>query len=291
MANPGTEIIKRYFSDNIFKQIEADFLFLIEKIKDSGFEYDLQIRDNYFNLYYKGNSIGKVSYKVDLYSVSINRKFISEEIERRFKPVEKSTYLVFNLAIEQLHSLFSTENLLSMGRKVKEVHYQEEIAFEQMLVTDNVNREDFIIIDRQVSDNTSRRRMDLLALAKKEGNKYQFCVIEVKLGNNKELQGAVVGQLTHYVERITENFDEYKKCYQKNLEQKQALKLINFNLKISIVPGVLGLIVIGGYSGKARKSIKSLKEDIKSQEVGEHIKLLHLENIIKIENAKSIAEL
>lgn len=216
-------IIKRYFSEEIFNNIKSDFGFLIDKIIQSGFEYDLQIRDNYFNLYYKGNSIGKVSYitRSQSYKIEIHSKFISNEIKERFKPKE-GIRLEFLLKREQLHPFFSSHNLLPMAQKVKEIAYQEETTFEQMLMTDNINREDLIIIDRQVRDKVSKTKMDLLALIQvcKQKFDYQFCIIEVKLGNNPELRGGVSFQLNSYVKRITDHFDDYKYCYEKNFKQK-----------------------------------------------------------------------
>jgi len=277
-------IIKRYFSEDIFNHIKSDFGFLIDKIIRSGFEYDLQIRNNYFNLYYKGNSIGKISYstKSQLYKVEIHNKFINKKIKERFTPKE-GTYLVFMLRKEQLHPLFSSQNLLSMAQKVKEIYYQEEITFEQMIMTDNVNRPDLIIIDRQIVDKIVRTKMDLLALTQKKDNDYQFCVIEVKLGNNPELKGAVSGQLKGYIDRISYNFEDYKKCYEKNFTQKQELGLFDDpslkSLKINIVPGVQGLVVVLGYSGIAKESIDELKKKDPT------IKILHLKNIIDLSKA------
>lgn len=276
-------IIKRYFSEDIFNHIKSDFRFLINKIIRSGFEYDLQIRNNYFNLYYKGNSIGKISYstKTQLYKVEIHNRFINKKIKERFTPKE-GTYLVFMLRKEQLHPLFSSKNLSSMAQKVKNVKYKEEIAFEQMIMTDNVKRQDLIIIDRQIVDATSRTKMDLLALTQmqKEDNDYQFCVIEVKLGNNPELKGAVSDQLKEYINRISYNFEDYKKCYEKNFAQKQELGLFDApslkSLKINIVPGVQGLVVVLGYSGIAKESIDELKKKDPT------IKILHLKNIIDL---------
>jgi hypothetical protein len=270
-------IIERYFSEDIFNHIKSDFGFLIDKIIRSGFEYDLQIRDNYFNLYYKGNSIGKISYstKTQLYKVEIHNKFINKKIEERFKPKE-GTYLVFMLRKEQLHPLFSSQNLLSMAQKVKGVYYQEETTFEQMIMTDNLNRPDLIIIDRQIVDKTFRTKMDLLALAKKRNNDYRFCIIEVKLGNNPELRDDVITQLKGYINRISENFEDYKKCYELNFRQKQELGLFAPSLKINIVPDVLGVVVVLGYTGIAQKSIKELK--VKDPA----IRILHLKNVIDL---------
>ena len=54
-----------------------------------------------------------------------------------------------------------------MASKVKKNYFQEEIIYEQMLMTDNVNRDDLLIIDRQVIDKVSKTKMDLLTLKRK----------------------------------------------------------------------------------------------------------------------------
>jgi len=274
-------IIKRYFTDDVFNNIKGDFKFLVDKILQSGFEYDLQVRDNYFNLYYKGNSIGKIAFtkRTGLYHIRIHHKFIDQRIRERFKPQEE-TYLTFILPKEKLHPLFSQRNLDSMSQKVKAIYFQEEVTFEQMIMTDNVNRKDFIIIDRQITDKTAKTKMDLLALVKQTNNNYQFCVIEVKLGNNPELKGNVIKQLQGYMHRIEYHFKEYKQCYELNFKQKQELGLLDRSLTINIVPKVLGVIVVLGYSGLAQKSIAKLKEKDPS------IKILHLKNVIDLSKAR-----
>lgn len=276
MKNP---IIKRYISDRVaFEHIKFDFRFLIEKIKQSGFEYDLQIRDNYFNLYYKGNSIGKVSYKRahGHYEVIIHHLFIDDRIKKRFNPVPKNRYLIFTISRKQLHPLFSSQNLKSMASKVKKVDFQEEIIYEQILMTDNINREDLIIIDRQVMDKVSKTKMDLLGLKKKTGSDYQFCVLEVKLGNNPELQGDVISQLKGYVDRIKNHFDDYRDCYEQNFIQKWELGLISNPSKIKIVQDVIGAVVVLGYSGISEQYIRKLKKKDRS------VKVIQLSNRIEL---------
>jgi len=167
-----------------------------------------------------------------------------------------------------------------MSHKVKTVNFQEEVIFEQMIMTDNVDRKDFIIIDRQISDKTDRTKMDLLALVKQADSNYQFCVIEVKLGNNPELKGDVIDQLKGYIHRIEKNFEAYKECYEQNFKQKQELGLFEKSLHINIIHGVEGIVVILGYSGLAQKSIALLKGKDPS------IKILHLKNVIDLLKAK-----
>jgi len=282
-------IIKRYITNDVsFKDIVEDFGFLVGKIKSSGFEYDLQIRDGKFNLYYKGNSIGLISYdgRKKKYRVTIHEKFVDDRIVQRFQPVLNShKYQVFSTERSQLHPLFSAQNLESMSMRVKKNFFQEEVIYEQMLMTDNVGRDDLIIIDRQVSDKTSSTKMDLLSLKRNEDGGYQFCILEVKLGNNKELEGTLIKgdrkkgvnkQLAEYIQRIENNFDDYKACYEKNLEQKEMLGLITRPKDFKIVPGVLGVVVVMGYSGMAEMKIRELKKKDPS------IKVIQLSNRLDI---------
>ncbi len=145
-----------------------------------------------------------------------------------------------------------------------------------MLLTDNADSDDLIIIDRQVVDRNSSTKMDLLAVKKNDAGDYQFCIIEVKLGNNQELKAKVFSQLSGYIERVENNFDVYKECYEKNILQKQELGLLQKSLRVNIVNGVLGIVVVGGYSGLAKKSIAELKSRHPS------IMVLHIKNEINL---------
>ena len=271
-------IISRYLAEEKLDRVKSDFGFLIDRVLHSGYEYDLQLRDDYFNLYYKGNTIGKISCKSDgSYTIEINCKFIKDSIRNGFQFQENKGNLHFVLPCNKLKSFYSASNIKSMSQKVKQVNFQEEITFEQMLMTDNVGRLDLIIIDRQVMDRKHATKMDLLALVQKKHEDYQFCVLEVKLGNNPELKGEVTGQLDGYMNRISENFDAYKKCYETNFRQKQFLGLFDGNININIVPAVTGIIVVGGYAGIAEKSIKELRRN------NPDVKVLHLKNRIDLE--------
>ncbi len=271
-------MISRYISDErIFEDIICkDFEFLVDKIKQSGFEYSLEIREDYFNLYYQGNSIGKITFRARNrdYKVGINKKFVDKKMNDRFDGQKSGDYVDFFISPKKLQSFFSEANLRFLSQKVRDVNYQEEIAFEQMIMTDNVGRPDFVVIDRQVVDHSSREKIDLLGLKRVSGDNFQFCVLEVKLGKNEELKGAVSGQLKRYVRRVTDHFEEYKQCYEKNFEQKKILGLINSIEKVCIVKPVLGIVVVGGYGGLAEPNIKELRGKDKD------IRILHIKNEI-----------
>ena len=262
--------MKRYFSKKNFKRIEKDFNFLVKLISNSHGEYDFAIRKDYFNLYYKGNNMARVAPKKnDTYEVSINQKFFDGTkadnplyySSKTYKINKKTIYAKTTLSSKQLHPFFQKKHLKAFESRIKKVNNGEEITFEQSLITDNLDREDFIIIDRQVTDTQlKRKRMDLLALKQIEENKYHFIVLEVKLGNNPELKEEVASQLNFYVNHINTNFNSYKKCYEMHFKQKKELGLIknpDFE-EIEITEPVEGKILVGLYSGIAKKQIDEL---------------------------------
>jgi len=264
-------MIKRYFSDENFIRMQKHFSFLIRKINDSLGELELSIRDDYFNIYYKGNSLSKVSFKEDdKYQIDINSKFFEGTSVAKSKndgscsKNKKGDYYSIMLSSKQLPSFFKEKHLKEFISKIKKENYKEEITFEQALIADNKNRESFFFIDRQVSDGKMKRKtLDLLALKQKQGNKYHFVICEVKLGNNPELKDKVVDQLNYYVTHINEkeNFNNYKDCYEKQYKQKRTLGLINIPAfpSIEIEKPVEGRIIVGGYSGIAKSQLDSLQ--------------------------------
>ena len=108
--------------------------------------------------------------------------------------------------------------------------------------------------------------MDLLALSQVKGNQYRFLVVEVKLGNNLELRQEVSKQLAQYISHIEKHFTDYKKCYEQHFVQKRELGILDIpkTTSIEIIPGVKGLIIVGGYSKIGSAMIRYLKESYPS---------------------------
>ena len=259
--------IKRYFSDKNFERVKKDFKFLSKIIKDTHGEYDLSIRDNYFNIYYKGYSIGKITPKeINAYAVLIHSDFYSETTAyNRFSCCSKKVakkYCTIFLKPDQLYPFFQKKYLNEFASRVKDKRYGE-IVFEQSIITDNLNRDEIIIIDRQIIyPQSKKKRLDLLALKQVNGNKFKIVLLEVKLGNNNELRGKVAEQLEGYVNHVKDHFDDYKECYEKHYKQKKELGLFEKPeyKEIEIVEPVEGMIVVGGYSGMAVDRIKILEK-------------------------------
>lgn len=261
--------MKRYFDDKKFKRLCKDFKFMVEKIKNYKGELDLRLRDNYFNLYYKGNSLAKVTPRSKDYKIEIHKKFSKEifKMDERFT-IKEGTNKYCNIYAENkdLCRLFKKEYLDKLFSNIKEVNYSEEIAFEQMLVTDNSDRRDLIIIDRQVTETGMGGTLDLLGLKqRKEGkdNHFYFKVIEVKLGNSKDLACKVGEQLNRYINHIELHIANWICSYKETYRQMKILGLFKQCPwdEIEIDDGVEGIVVVGGYSGIAKESIDNLRKN------------------------------
>ncbi|MCK4463578.1 MAG: hypothetical protein KAU58_04640 [Candidatus Omnitrophica bacterium] len=273
--------MNRHLSKTNIDRLKNDFDFLILTVKKSYGELDLRLRGDYFNLYYKGNSLAKITFKKHYYEMSINKKFISNVFNKdpRFQKFDTSKdYQIFRMTDpKRLKAFFQRKYLNKLCRNIKKVNYGEEIVFEQMLITDNSNRNDLIIIDRQITETSlKRKRLDLLALRKIEGEKYGFLVIEVKLGNNKELKGEVVKQLQGYVNHIKrkEVFDNWKESYEKVYFQMRELGLIRGPALLKIIKNIKGIILVGQYSGLAKKNIERLRKKHPGLEIRRLVNLL-----------------
>lgn len=305
-------VIERYLkvrsqNPEIWKQTKEDLKPLVGLINRYGGEYSLQLRENYFNIYYQGNSLAKViPNKNGTYSAGIHEEFLQldkpDKILRKLKQYSsinetsqnargKRKYVIFRIHPGKLYHFFQSNHLKALSSNIRAVHSGEEITFEQVLITDNQPSEKFIIIDRQIADHKNKAQMDLLVLKRASVDKsFHFLVIEIKLGRNPELHGKVGSQLNKYVKHIREYMKDYVDCYKENYRQKKELGL--FDPFGSCLPNeveidtdentVEGLIVVGGYSGLADKALKNLCQKIREKRWD--IKVQRMRNKIEIDN-------
>lgn len=262
------DMIVRSISDEFLSSFMSDFECVFERVRRERGELDLRLRDNYFNLYHRGNSLAKVEMKPGgTYPVTIHRVFANGifSAARFGTPRVRDEYLVFSVPVKLLHSFFSKKNIDCLMSRIAERDFGEEITFEQMLITDNMNREDFHIIDRQVCGGAlGPKKMDALGLEQVRCGeaKYRMVLLEAKLGNNPELAGEVGDQLDHYLTVMNGNFNQFKHCYERTYAQMRRTGVFtspSFDA-IEIVPPVEGYVVVGGYSGIGREAIAALKK-------------------------------
>lgn len=278
--------IQRYFSEGTFDNFKDDFTTgknpLIKTIKESGGELDFQIRpDNKFNLYYKGNSLAEVDVQRKGYKVKIHHKFgpveaSDKDEKKRFHKdrfVTSQDYCLITLERNELLSFFQSKIIHALSSKITSVNNGEEITFEQSLITDNLDSEDFIIIDRQVSGGGVNGIIDLLGLKKIDRGMYRFVILEVKLGRNKELRDKVAIQIESYMRDMEMNVSKFQACYEKNYQQKKEMGLFpkSFPDRIKIDDIIEGMIVVGLYSNIGSKYIEELTKKHPRWQTGKNI--------------------
>jgi hypothetical protein len=275
----------RALSEGNFKRFKADFQFLFERIREERGELELFLRGNYFNLYYRGNSLAKVEFGLGNYLVKIHEKFARGVFEpvRFGEPKPSADYLPYSLPEKLLHPFFSKAHIQKLESRIKNLNFSDEIAFEQMLINDNRGREDFLLIDRQITGGKIEGKMDLLALRQAAPNsrQFQFVALEVKLGNSPELRGEVGDQLDRYVRALEKDFKDFKESYEHvyvQLKDKDVGLITTPTLpSLEIVPGVLGCVIVGGYRGLAEEKLKYLRKEWPD------LPLLQMRQWIKIE--------
>jgi hypothetical protein len=297
-------VIQRYLSPDIWEKAESDLTLkrLVRLINSFWGEYSLQLRENYFNIYYQGNSLAKVTPdKKGAYTATIHEDFLkSDKLLLKLKQYsfinEISPYVTFRIHPGRLYHFFQYNHLKGLSSNIRKRGYGEEITFEQALITDNPPTEKFIIIDRQVADHSSKAQIDLLALRRDSAHKpFHFVVIEVKLGRSSELQEKVGKQVNSYVDRIRKYMQDYVNCYKENYRQKKELGLFDRCLPDEIEidtneKTVEGLIVVGGSSGLAdKKALPKLRQKIMENQWD--VKVQRMRNEIEIDNKSCCDEL
>ena len=153
--------IKRYLSENKFDNFKKDIATgrnpLIDTIRNSGGELDLQFRPkNKLNIYYKGNSLAGVEVQVNNYVVKIHEKFdpissAGKDSAKRFprnRFKRESNYEKIKLERDELLKFFQKNIIKSLSANIKSVNNGEEITFEQSLITDNLDSMSLTLADR-----------------------------------------------------------------------------------------------------------------------------------------------
>ena len=277
MSNGKPKQFRRWIRDDYFHRFLNHFGFLLRRVADERGEYDIRLRRDYFNLYYKGNSLARVDVGRVPYRIKIHRNFAGNLFDPlgAYQLKQDGKYQIYHVPPgKSLGSFFSKGRLMRLAAAIKRRNYSEETTFEQMLITDNLRSTDIIFIDRQVEGgNLGRSKIDLLALTPVEAgaNVFRFLIVEVKLGNNPELSDNVGTQLHRYIRCMSQDLQTFARCYEKQYEQVRAMGFLEHlqHQRIKIEGPVTGCVVVSGYSGLAAKAIGVLKFRYPNIRVGE----------------------
>ena len=212
----------RKLSDAFVYNLKTGFLSEINQRAINDTDLDLQIRDNYLNIYYKGNSLLKLDEVTpERYRVTIDTKFTNGA--RIGDLVDTETTQAFLDRVP-----FIKENILKHGKSSLEVEY------EQMIIRANNyeprNNSEFYIIDRQITAGKAGR-FDLTGFywkraKRRKGQEVPFCLMEVKFALNADIQH-VHEQIERYYLAIQNRAGEMAEEAEGILRQK--IELGHFN--------------------------------------------------------------
>jgi hypothetical protein len=213
----------RRLSDQFMYALTTGFLSELRNcvVKDN--DLDLEIRDNYLNIYYKGNSLLHLAEKSPGdYQVAIHEKFLRGcTVPDRL--TDEAGVLEFLKAIPCLK-----ENIIIYGKSSLEVEY------EQLIIRANNyeprNATEYFIIDRQyVAGKTGR--FDLTGIfwnrnRRRKGRTVPLCFMEIKFALNSDIQD-VDQQMLRYYEAIKGDTAGLAEEAEVMLKQKLELDLFN----------------------------------------------------------------
>ena len=190
-----------------------------EVIKDK--DLDLQIRDNYLNIYYKGNSLLKLAESKDrTYIVEIHEKFLGSLQIKNL--VDKKTTEEFINNIPAIK-----ENIIEHGKSSLEIEYEQMIIRANNL--ESRNNTEYFIVDRQYAIN--RERIDLVGIywdrsQRRKGQEATLCFMEIKFALNSDIK-EVHKQLERYYKAIKPIAGDIAQENEVILRQKIDLGLFN----------------------------------------------------------------
>jgi hypothetical protein len=187
----------RKLSDAFLAALKSGFLSDITRVVVADPDLNLDIRDNYINVYCKGASLLKLAEaKGSRYKVAIHPKFTAglDVPTELFDPETTARFLACVPRLKQ--------NIAALGKRSIEIEY------EQALIRANNfeprNNSEYFIVDRQYA--VAEGRFDLIGVFwdRKHRRKHQevpICLMELKFALNQDIAG-VHAQMERYYEAV-----------------------------------------------------------------------------------------
>ena len=212
----------RRFSESFMSCLKNDFLSPIVTVVKEDKDLDFQIRDNYFNIYYKGNSL-------------LN---LSEASGRRFKVGIHEKFAagldIPDVILDQQSAAAFVANIPYIkSRIVRHGSTSLELEYEQLIIRAN-NREsrnssEYFIIDRQYTRPAGR--FDLTGIfwdrsGRRTHQEVPLCLMEVKFALNPDTKD-VHKQLSAYYDALEEDAEAIAEEHQIIFCQKLELGLFD----------------------------------------------------------------
>lgn len=183
-------------------------------------DLDLQIRNGYLNIYYKGNSLLQLTEVGTRYRVDIHAKF-------------RTGLSIPDLLDGQTMALFLSLIPTLKANIIKYGASSLELEYEQLIIRANNleprNNSEYFILDRQYVIGSDK--FDLLGVywdrrGRRRGQEVPLCLMEVKFALNSDI-GKLHDQLQRYYHALKERASLFAQEYAVIFRQKLELGLFN----------------------------------------------------------------
>lgn len=211
----------RKISQNYLAELKTGYLApLTDRVRRDP-DLDLFIRDGYINIYFKGNSLLKLTEKKrGGYSAHIHKKYLHglelQQISDR-DDVEKFLGMIPNLK----------ENILYHAKSSLEIEYEQ--LFIRANNNERENSTDYYFVDRQYTLK-GKYRIDLMGiywpLPHRSEDMVYPCLLEIKYALNADIR-KVNQQLMAYYQLLSENPEEIAQDLRTALFQRLELGLFD----------------------------------------------------------------
>lgn len=186
-------------------------------------DLDMQIRENYINIYFKGNSILKLTERNDY---MIHEKFSGGLIPKSGKFILKDFLTFLPLIKENV--------ILTKSKKPTREGEYEQLMIRSNNGNSNINS-DVFITDRQYADNkthtSGKIRFDLSGITwgrtRRKGQIVPLTFIEVKYGTNNDIKD-IDTQILNYYNNVKSNIIAISSMTEEILKIKAELGLFDY---------------------------------------------------------------
>lgn len=247
----------RGLSQNFFTCLKSEFLSGITQSVKNDPDLNLEIRDSYINVYFKGNSLLKLSETGSSnYKAVIDKKFLEGlRIPVVFTQENVEAFINAIPLIKQ--------NIVKHGKRSLEIEY------EQMIIRANNyesrNNTEYFIVDKQYA--VKEGRYDLTAIYwdrnfRRRNQEVPVCLMEIKFALNDDIR-EVHDQLNRYYESIRSRASDFAEemqfifrqkidlgLYKQPKERLAALRTLEFSGEIEKYQFILVLVDYNPNSAK-----------------------------------------
>jgi hypothetical protein len=186
-------------------------------------DLDLEIRENYFNIYYKGNSLLKLDEQASgRYRVGLHPKF-ANGLTLPTHLMDEATTDGFLQGIPLLK-----ERIIQYGQSSLETEYEQLLIRANNLESRNTS--EYFVVDRQYAVNPESR-FDLVGFfwdrnRRRQGQQVPLCFMELKFARNSDIK-VVHEQIARYYEAIKVDTPARAQEFEGIFKQKLALGLFD----------------------------------------------------------------